>query len=204
MKLNEYPNLSLIELKEKISEDTIIREITFPTKQDALTYFEDISKVYNNVAVKYLKPNADFTESQMFLDLNKKLEESIDNLIKFPETLVKKVSEQKSQLKGCSSCKSSINKDLYVKNTNNDLEKLIKEIEENEITDNKEKLNLKMSLIKCPICGDTEFVITETDKSKVKTLENKIKSDEKKIQEEEMQFQLKNGQETVWIIGEQE
>jgi len=201
MFFNEYPNQQIFELKEIIPNDTIVRDITFPTKQDALIYFEDMHKIYMSVAVKYTKPNEDFKNSSSYKELENKLNESIQNYLYFPNNLLKKVSEQKSNLKGCSSCKSSINKDLYVKNTENDLEQQKIKNELNKTTNYNDLLDSTLSLIKCPICGSMDFVITETDTSKLKSLENKIKDCEKKIYDEEITFKLKNGQEIVWIVA---
>lgn len=195
----EYKEQSISEIQVLLPEGTIIRDITFPSKDDALTYFEDINKIYPSVATKYLKPLGDFNSSSIFVDLNEKLLQSIENYTCFPENMLKKLSEQKSNLKGCSNCKSSINKDFHIKNVDISLERIIKKIETQEINVLDTIYNMKSEILNCPICDDISFIITETDITKLKSLKNKIKENEKKLKEAKIEFSIKTGNEPVWI-----
>lgn len=200
MEDNEIIDLFSAESTDIDSFELQIKGITFPTKHDAEEYLEDILKIYPAVAIKYLEPLEDFESSELYQGLVDKLNVAIKNYLEFPESMVKKLAEQKSGTKGCTACKSSVNRDFFIKKTETRLLNIIETSEEQKLG-LEDFLAFKMKAISCPICDDDKFVVTETDENKLKVLRNKITEAEKKLKEEEMAFQIKSGQKTVGIIG---
>jgi len=183
-----------------LEEEITFRNIVFPTKEDALKYLEDINQVYNIVYIKYLEPLEDFEDSEVYRNLVDKLNESISNFLNFPELMLKKISEQKSNSKSCSVCKTSVHRDFYVKKTEKRLDNIIETATKQDLPI-EDFFDFKMKAIACPICDNPDFIVSETDENKLKSLKNKLSEFEKKLKEEEMAFKIKSGQKTVSVIG---
>jgi hypothetical protein len=181
-------------------EKLTIKNITFPSYEDAIEYLEDMIHLYPAISIKYLEPLEKFENSELYQQLVDKLNIAIKNYLDFPEFMIQKLSEQKSGTKGCTKCKSSINRDFFVKKASHRLLNIIETSEEQHL-DLEDFLNFKMKTIECPICDDKDFVMTETDYNKLSTLRNKINDAEKKLKEEQISFQIKNGHEEVGLIG---
>ena len=199
---NELTTEELIDKLFEINENTklIERPITFPSKNDAKEYLTDMSNKDKSFCVKYLAPLGDFNESQNFKEFNDKLENINFDILHFPKTLIKRLSEQKSNLKGCSNqdCKSNINKDYHSKSMFKLFEKLN---EENTDLSFEEKNTINKKVLNCPICGNEEFIITETDHEQLKRFENRKNDILKKLNEEKIKFEVKSGTKTVTLIG---
>jgi hypothetical protein len=181
-----------------IDNEIIVKDILFPSEKDALNYLEDVTKIYNSISTKYLEAIENFSDTDISKSLTEKVDMNINNLITFPETLVDRFAKQKSSTKGCTNCKSTINKDFY----KDKIEKKLEGVEQEEgfeELDNNKKLEIKLSTLACPICDSDDFLITDTDKDKISKLDNAIQNSIKKYDEEAMSFQIKTGQKTVCI-----
>ena len=186
---------NIIEEVGCLEENIIERKITFRKIEEVKIYFEDILTIHDNILVSYIKTINKFEDSQEYTKIKEKLDKVIQEYIDFPNTMIEKTEKQKSNQKGCANCKSSINKDLFVKNTS----ELLDEV---EIVEDYEKvLKERLSVLCCPICKDNKFVITETDENKLKVIKNKLMDILSKVNSEEMEFNLKNSGEFVNIMG---
>jgi len=196
--------IGLEELKSEYGlEEIISKDILFPTEEDANEYLKDISQVYTNVITKYQEPLEDFTESNVYLELFTKLNQSVENYSNYPEKVIERFETQKSSTKGCPNCKSTISKDYYIKKLSIATQKL-KEYHDtqdvNYIADYKIIFNEKRDLTICPICDEKDFLFNETDLDKLKKLEANIKTATDKYDEEQIMFQAKVGNKTVSLL----
>ena len=192
--VNELSNEEIIEKsKEDKIENLNLKTFVFPTFEEAEEYLKDVVNENKSYFVKFNQLAKGFDETDVYKDLLEKLNNAKNNLELFPESMVDKLKQQKSGTKGCGVCKSTINKEYLVKNIEKDFENIIEKGV--SITD------FKYKSLKCPICGDEEFIISETDKNKQTSLTNKIEEIEVKIKEREAIFNLKSEKITVGLIG---
>lgn len=190
-KLTEEEILNLV--KEKGLDNLVVKKLSFNNIEEAEEYLGDMVNENRSVFVKYYKSAGSFEETDTYKDLVEKLENSKENLNNFPESILEKLQEQKSGSKGCGNCKSSISKDYLIKN----IETNLLELKNNNLN----TLENKMKEIYCPICKDKEFLISETDKKKLTSLENKFDESNNKIKESKRIFETKVEKIEEGIIG---
>lgn len=206
MEIKKYENLTGEELIERICQDLTINEskiikkdIVFRNQEEAELYFEDILKIHDNILVKCLETLGNYEESEEYSAVEGKLVEVIKEYVNFPNLMLEKLKNQKSNQKGCGVCKSSINRDYFVKAIEKDLEEISSlELDKENYED---VLKRKLQTLECPVCKDNKFVITETDEVKYKSLSNKVKDSFVKVQEERISYELKHGQKEVNLLG---
>lgn len=204
--------IQVIEVESKLSEDQIlkigeenqiknvkIKTLVFQSMEEVMEYFDDVVDENKSSFVRYNKLSKNFEDTDSYKELIEKLETAKDNYYMFPDSMLEKIRSQKSGTKGCSVCKSSINKDYYITNIEESIKKL--QVEGDENTNKKEIMLEKNKLLTCPICKDVEFVISETDKVKLNSLNNKIEEIENKIKERKTLFSLKSEKVEVGVIG---
>lgn len=199
IKIEEIEKFSNEEIIKKSQDDGIenlnIKSFVFPTFEEALEYLEDVTNENKSYFVKYNQLAKNFDETEIYKELLEKLNTAKNNLEMFPESILDKLKQQKSGTKGCGVCKSTINKEYLVKN----IEKCLETITSENIYNF--SVEMKYQTLKCPICGDEEFIISETDKNKQSTLTNKIEEIEAKIKEREIAFNNKSEKITIGLIG---
>ena len=99
---------------ENLKNDYILKNILFPSIDDALEYTNDVIKD-RDLLIKYQAVDVDFEETEVAKDLLEKINIVIKEYNSFPQTLLEKLKEQKSKSKSCSNCESSINKEFFIK-----------------------------------------------------------------------------------------
>jgi RNA polymerase subunit RPABC4/transcription elongation factor Spt4 len=189
--------------KEYSLEEVISKEILFPTESDATEYLKDISQIYTNVITNYQEPLEDFIESDLYIELYSKVQQSVDNYVNYPDKVIERFATQKSSTKGCPNCKSTISKDYYIKKLSIATKNLKAYHEEqgvNHTEDYKTIFAEKRNLTICPICDEKDFLFNETDLDKLKKLEVNIKTANDKYNEEQIIFQAKVGNKTVALL----
>lgn len=171
--LFKYKEINEEELEELTQDKSIVvKNISFPSLDDAKEYANDILKD-NGLVVKFQKVEFNFEETDISKELQGKIEVLNQEIQDFPKYILEKLKEQKSGSKGCSNCKSSINKDYLVKN----IESFILHIANHGIElPNEEVQKLLMGSLNCPICGNKDYSVNETDKKKYDGLQAKAES----------------------------
>lgn len=198
-------NLTEEEILKIVDENQIvnvkIKSLVFPSIEEVMEYFEDVVDENKSSFVKYTKLAKEFEETDVYKDLQEKLEIAKENLYAFPETMIDKLRNQKSGTKGCSVCKSTINKDYLITNIEEGIKEIKEECCDEFIYTKDEVMNKKNKLLSCPICKDDDFIISETDKTKLSSLTNKIDEIENKIKERKNVFANKADKKEVGVIG---
>ena len=189
--------------KTDIKKDLTIREITFSNEKDCMLYLEDILQLYPSISVKYTEPISDFEDTEKYTDLRDRVDEAVKQYLDFPEYILEKLKKQKSNMRSCSLCKSSVNRDNFVKKIEHRLENIIESAKEQNLK-LEDFLNFKKRAISCPICDSENFIISETEEAKLKSLRNKVFETEKRLKEEEMAFQIKAGQKIIGVMAYKE
>ena len=134
----------------------VVKKITIDNLEDAEEYLNDIStdesKVY---AVRTVESIGDFNSSEIAAEL-KADQAGFELMINgYPGQTIERFQEQTSAKRTCKNCKSSISKDFL-------LIKITKEVSE------RENNIATLEDIKCPICGDSDFLTSTTEEKKLK------------------------------------
>ena len=103
-----------------------------------------------------------------------------------PKAILRRVLEQKSSTKGCSNCNAVIPVKFV----------LTREPAQQE---NENKTVIEHFVLKCPICGDEDFAITEGDKNRLAKLHEDVQDLEQRLADAERKAREKSG--GVWIVG---
>jgi hypothetical protein len=201
---NEISNSDFQEQTNSLNELNF-KTMTFPSESDAKDYLNDMVTENKAFSIKFLGTTENFYKSEKYEELNTKIQKMKIEMLEFPLNLINRLNEQKSSSKGCSNCKSSINKEIHgntiLKNYNqcndsNDIGFLINNSE--ELT---RKIEENFKFLNCPICDSKEFILNETDNEKFSKISERIEDTIKKIEEEKIKYDNKSEKKTLTMIG---
>lgn len=190
----DFKELNLEEKNNIIEKNSniVFKNFNFPNKEEAEEYLLDVVKKDRIVITSFEKSVEKFEDSEISKDILEKISQTKIELENYPNYLIDKIKEQKSKTKSCSNCESSINKEYLISNIEKDLEI-------NQELSFQEKIQ---NILVCPICKNKEYLINETDKKKLESIENKIQTLENNLEKNKESFILKSKKETFFLLGE--
>jgi hypothetical protein len=185
-----------------------LKSMTFPSEEDAKEYLNDMVSDTKAFIVKFLGSTDVFEGSEKYEEINSKIQKMKIEMLEFPLNIINRFNEQKSSTKGCSNCKSSIDKEVYSG-------KMIQKYNELDLNENSEEilkdlnnenninrlLKQRFELLNCPICDSSNFILNETDNEKFNKFSEKIEELKNKLEEEKVKFYNKSEKKTLFLIG---
>lgn len=157
LEVDEIKNM-IIEKEYGDVDNIIVKKMVIENIDDATEYLEDIAidnkKVYAVRSKEQMSTFDEAEESVPFIEDLKKYQELIDGV---PSQLLLKLEEQTSSKKTCKICKSVIAKDFFIKKIKN---------KEDHIPNNED--------VSCPICDDSDFLISATEQKQINGWKSKM------------------------------
>jgi rubrerythrin len=177
-----------IELEEDIGE-VIVKKLQLENIEDAKEYLEDIFSG-SPVAVRYMESISTFDKSEKYKDISEKINKLENDIENYAQDIFGRLKEQKSSKKGCDNCQSNISRIHFIKN----IEDMI------EDNSDEEPYNLKLEDLKCPICGNKDFVTTDGDTKKLEKMQEKLQELKEKLITEKKLYDVKHSEKIVNIL----